>query len=348
MSRYKEAGVDVNAGYALVDKIKKAVASTKRPGVVGGIGSFGGTFDLGALKLNHPLLVSGTDGVGTKLLIAQKMNKNDTVGIDCVAMCVNDVLAQGAEPLFFLDYIATGHNNPDRMADIVKGVAEGCRQAGAALIGGETAEMPDMYGREEYDLAGYSTGIVEKDKVLTSQKPAAGDVLIGLPSSGIHSNGFSLVRQILFKDHDVKLSDQPSALGGKTVGQAILEPTRIYVKAVLPLVKADLLDGIAHITGGGLIENLPRMFNDQLQATIKVGSWPVLPVFDYLKDLGHLAMADCWQTFNMGLGMVLAVQPGQVKAVENQLQAEGEAFYEVGHLEKRPAGADKLVFEEEE
>lgn len=348
MSRYADAGVDVNAGYALVDKIKKAVASTKRPGVVGGIGSFGGTFDLGAVKAKHPLLVSGTDGVGTKLLIAQKMNKNDTVGIDCVAMCVNDVLAQGAEPLFFLDYIATGHNDPDRMASIVSGVAEGCRQAGAALIGGETAEMPDMYSKQEYDLAGYSTGIVDKDHLLTSSKPAAGDVLIGLPSSGIHSNGFSLVRQILFKDHDVKLTDKPAALNGQTVGDVILTPTRIYIQAVLPLIKADLIDGVAHITGGGLIENLPRMFSDDLQATIQVGTWPILPIFDYLKGLGQLSMVDCWQTFNMGLGMILAVKPAQLADVKAKLSDEGEQFYEVGRLAKRPAGADKLVIKEDD
>lgn len=348
MSRYADAGVDVNAGYALVDKIKKAVASTKRPGVVGGIGSFGGTFDLGLLHIKHPLLVSGTDGVGTKLLIAQKMAKNDTVGIDCVAMCVNDVIAQGAEPLFFLDYIACGHNNPDRMAEIVSGVAEGCRQAGAALIGGETAEMPDMYGQQEYDLAGYSTGVVDKEHLLTKSKPQAGDILIGLPSSGIHSNGFSLVRQILFKDHDVQLGDRPSALNGRTVGEAILEPTRIYVKAVLPLIQNDLVDGVAHITGGGLVENLPRMFADDLQATVNVGTWPILPVFDYLKDLGQLSLADCWQTFNMGLGMILAVKADRLQAVEKQLDSEDEKYYEVGSLAKRPAGADKLVIKEED
>lgn len=348
MSRYADAGVDVNAGYALVHKIERAVASTKRPGVVGGIGSFGGTFDLGALNLKHPLLVSGTDGVGTKLLIAQKMGKNDTVGIDCVAMCVNDVLAQGAEPLFFLDYIATGHNDPDRMAEIVSGVAEGCRQAGAALIGGETAEMPDMYGRQEYDLAGYCTGVVDQKHLLTSNKPVAGDVLIGLPSSGIHSNGFSLVRQILFKDHNVQLADKPTILDGKTVEEATLEPTRIYVKAVLPLIKDELVDGVAHITGGGLIENLPRMYSDDLQATINIGAWPILPIFKYLKKLGKLSMDDCWQTFNMGLGMILAVKPKQVSLVEKKLQEEHEPYYEVGTLNKRPAGADKLIIKEAE
>ena len=209
MNRYQEAGVDVNAGYELVSRIKKDVKSTSRPGVLGGIGSFGGMFDLDSLHVKHPVLVSGTDGVGTKLLIAQKMNKHNTIGIDVVAMCVNDVLAQGAEPLFFLDYIATGHNEPAKMADIVSGVAEGCRQANAALIGGETAEMPDMYAPQEYDLAGTVTGVAEKGSLLTADMPEEGDVLIGLPSSGLHSNGFSLVRQILFKDHQVSLDDQP-------------------------------------------------------------------------------------------------------------------------------------------
>ena len=289
MSRYADAGVDVNAGYELVRQIKDNVKSTARLGVMGGLGSFGGMFDLSELNLKHPVLVSGTDGVGTKLMIAQKMNKHDTIGIDCVAMCVNDILAQGAEPLYFLDYIATGKNTPEKMAQIVAGVAEGCRQAGCALIGGETAEMPDMYDEDEYDLAGYSTGAAEKENLLTSDKPKAGDVLIGLPSSGLHSNGFSLVRQILFKDHDVKLDDKPVELEGKTVGEAILEPTKIYVKAVLPLIRRGLVDGVSHITGGGLIENLPRMYSDDLQAEIKLGSWDVLPVFRYLQKMGELA-----------------------------------------------------------
>ncbi|WP_367341560.1 phosphoribosylformylglycinamidine cyclo-ligase [Limosilactobacillus sp.] len=343
MNRYAEAGVDVNAGYKLVHKIKKDVASTKRKGVMGGIGSFGGMFDLGMLHVKHPILVSGTDGVGTKLLIAQKMAKHDTVGIDCVAMCVNDLLAQGAEPLFFLDYIACGHNDPTRLASVVHGVADGCKQAGAALIGGETAEMPDMYGKEEYDLAGYATGVVEKDEVLTAKLPQDGDVLIGLPSSGIHSNGFTLVRQILFKDHDIKLTDKPAELQGKTVGEAILEPTRIYIKAVLPLVQAKLLHGISHITGGGLIENLPRMFGDDLQAVVNSSAWPTLPIFDYLIKLGQLKPADYWGTFNMGLGMIIAVDPAKVSDVKKRLQDAGEKFYEVGHLQKRPENAEKIV-----
>lgn len=343
MNRYQEAGVDVNAGYELVKRIKENVKSTNRPGVLGGIGAFGGLFDLGELKVKHPVLVSGTDGVGTKLLIAKAMDQHDTIGIDVVAMCVNDVLAQGAEPLYFLDYIATGHNDPAKMADIVAGVAEGCRQAGAALIGGETAEMPDMYDQDEYDLAGTVTGVVEKDDLLTSDQPQAGTILLGLASSGIHSNGFSLVRQILFKDHQVDLAATPAELGGQTVGQAVLAPTKIYVKPVLPLLKDHLVEGVAHITGGGLIENLPRMFGDDLQAQVDSSAWPSLPVFDYLKELGGLSDDDCWQTFNMGLGMILAVQPDLVDQVKSRLNQAGEACYQVGQLVNRPAGEEKIV-----
>jgi phosphoribosylformylglycinamidine cyclo-ligase len=342
MNRYQEAGVDVNAGYNLVKRIRNAVSSTNRPGVVGGIGSFGGLFDLGVLHVKHPILVSGTDGVGTKLLIAQRMNKHDTIGIDVVAMCVNDVLAQGAEPLFFLDYIATGHNDPAKMAEIVSGVAAGCRQAGAALVGGETAEMPDMYAQDEYDLAGTVTGVVDKSAMLTADLPQAGDVLLGLTSSGLHSNGFSLVRQILFKDHHVNLSDRPADLGGQSVGAAILAPTKIYVDAVLPLIQQKLIHGIGHITGGGLIENVPRMFNDDLQAVINGQAWPQLPIFNYLRKLGNLALADCWQTFNMGIGLVLAVAPEQVTAVEEDLTKRNQKAYRIGCLQARPAGAAKI------
>lgn len=343
MNRYQEAGVDVNAGYELVHRIKDAVKSTTRPGMMTGIGSFGGMFDLDALHVKHPVLVSGTDGVGTKLMLAQQMDKHDTIGIDVVAMCVNDVLAQGAEPLYFLDYIATGHNDPAKMAAIVKGVAAGCRDAGAALVGGETAEMPDMYARDEYDLAGTVTGVAEKDHLLTADLPQAGDVLLGLPSSGLHSNGFSLVRQILFKDHDVALTDRPAALAGQSVGETLLTPTRIYVRQVLPLVQAGLLHGISHITGGGLIENVPRMFGDSLQAVIDGQSWPKLPIFEYLKVLGHLDSADCFQTFNMGIGLVLAVAPDQVATVQERLQAVDQKSYQIGHLQARPADEEKIV-----
>lgn len=343
MNRYQEAGVDVNAGYELVRRIRDAVSSTARPGMMTGIGSFGGMFDLGELHVKHPVLVSGTDGVGTKLLIAQQMGKHDTIGIDVVAMCVNDVLAQGAEPLFFLDYIATGHNDPAKMAAIVQGVAAGCRDAHVALVGGETAEMPDMYARDEYDLAGTVTGVAEKDQLLTADLPQDGDVLIGLQSSGLHANGFSLVRQILFKDHDVQLTDRPAALSGQTVGDALLTPTRIYVRQVLPLVRSGLVRGIGHVTGGGLIENVPRLFGDQLQAVIDHQAWPTRPIFDYLRDLGQLALADCYQTFNMGIGLVLAVAPDKVATVQQHLAAGGETSYRIGHLQGRPAGEEKIV-----
>lgn len=342
-NRYRAAGVDVNAGYELVARIKGAVKSTARPGVIGGLGSFGGLFDLGKLNLTHPVLVAGTDGVGTKLLIAQQMDQHSTIGIDVVAMCANDILAQGATPLYFLDYLATGHNQPAKLAQIVAGVAEGCRQAGAALIGGETAEMPDMYAADEYDLAGTVTGVVERDHLLTSDRPQAGDVLVGLAASGLHSNGFSLVRQILFKDHQVDLSDRPAALNGQTVGEILLTPTTIYVPAVLPLINDQLINGVAPITGGGLIENLPRMFGDALQARVTAGTWPVPPVFDYLKKVGDLAAADCWNTFNMGLGMVLAVAPDWVALVRDRLKDAGMSAWPVGELVSRPAGEAKIV-----
>ncbi|MFV4954754.1 phosphoribosylformylglycinamidine cyclo-ligase [Lactobacillus delbrueckii] len=342
MNRYKDAGVDVNAGYELVRRIKGAVASTKRPGYVGNIGGFGGLFDLDSLGYDHPVLVSGTDGVGTKLMIAQKMDKNDTVGIDVVAMCVNDVLAQGAEPLFFLDYIACGHNDPALLASVVQGVAEGCKQAGASLIGGETAEMPDMYAPDEYDLAGFTVGVAEKDRLLSVDTPQAGDVLLGLASSGVHSNGFSLVRKILFKDHDVKLTDKPAELKGKSVGESLLAPTRIYIKSVLPLIKQGLVHGVAHITGGGLIENVPRMFNDDLRAEIAAGSWEVLDIFNYLKQVGNLSDDDCWQTFNMGLGMILAVPADKKEEAKQLLLASGEKVFEVGDLSERTDG-EKII-----
>lgn len=345
MSRYQEAGVDVNAGYELVRRIKGAVASTTRPGSLGQIGSFGGLFDLGALgSMKHPILVSGTDGVGTKLLLAQQTGIHETIGIDCVAMCVNDILAQGAQPLYFMDYIAVGHNDPQRIAAVVKGVAQGCRQAHVALNGGETAEMPDMYSKEEYDLAGFAVGIAEKDELLTQTRPQAGDLLFALPSSGLHSNGFSLVRQIVFKEHQLDFNEKPEILGGKTLAAELLEPTRIYVKTLWPLIEQGLLNGISHITGGGLIENLPRMFGENLQAVLQRGSWDVLPIFKYLAKLGKLTDQDCLETFNMGIGMVLAVAPDKAAAVRAAFEQSNEKFYEIGTLGKRPADEGKIRF----
>ena len=333
MSRYQDAGVDVNAGYELVKKIKDDVKSTARLGVMGQIGSFGGMFDLSVLKIKDPVLVAGCDGVGTKLMVAQMLKKHDTIGIDCVAMCVNDILAQGAQPLYFLDYIATGKNNPQEIAQIVAGIAKGCRQADCALIGGETAEMPDMYAKDEYDVAGFATGVGQKDTLLTSALPEAGDVLLGLPSSGLHSNGFSLVRQILFKDHNLSLQAKPTELDGQTLGQALLEPTKIYIKQVFPLVEQKLLSGISHITGGGLIENVPRMFNDGLQAQITF-NWEVPAIFTYLKHLGDLSKQDCFETFNMGIGLVLAVKKENVAKVKKQLTTNKQKFFEIGYLKK--------------
>ncbi|EHL2591442.1 phosphoribosylformylglycinamidine cyclo-ligase, partial [Listeria monocytogenes] len=301
---YSKAGVDVEAGYQVVERIKKHVARTERIGAMGALGSFGGMFDLSSLNLKEPVLVSGTDGVGTKLLLAIEADKHDTIGIDCVAMCVNDILAQGAEPLFFLDYIATGKTDPVKMEQIVKGVADGCEQAGAALIGGETAEMPDMYGADDYDLAGFTVGAVEKQKLITEGAVQAGDTLIGIPSSGIHSNGYSLVRKIFFKDNEFTLDAEISELDVPLV-EELLKPTRIYVKPVLEVLKEVDVHGITHVTGGGFVENLPRMLTNDLAVKVELGSWPVLPIFDVMKKYGQLNEMEMYEIFNMGIGMVL-------------------------------------------
>lgn len=334
-NRYQKAGVDIEAGNQLVDQIKEDVRSTQRIGANGKIGDFGGMFDLNALgHYQQPVLVSGTDGVGTKLMIAQMMDQHSTIGIDCVAMCANDILAQGAEPLFFLDYIATGKNTPDKLAEVVKGIAMGCRQAGMAIIGGETAEMPGMYPAKEYDIAGFGTGIAERDHLLTTEDPHDGDVLIGIASSGLHSNGFSLVRQILFDEAGLKVTDQLDELNGQILGEELLTPTKIYVQSVLPLVKTGQIHGIAHITGGGLLENVPRMFVSDLKAEITV-NWSIPPIFDFLRKQGNLDWRDCFLTFNMGIGLVLAVDPQNTEAVLNHLQASGETAWKIGKLSVR-------------
>lgn len=342
MSKYQEAGVDVNAGYELVKKIQADVQKTARLGVMGQLGSFGGMFDLSVLNVKNPVLVAGSDGVGTKLMLAQMLDKHDTIGIDCVAMCVNDILAQGAQPLYFLDYIATGVNRPDKMAQIVAGVAKGCQMANCALIGGETAEMPDMYQPDEYDLAGFATGVASKEDLLTAKQVKADDVLLGLASSGLHSNGFSLVRHIVFKQHQLALTDKPAEFAGKTLGEVLLEPTRIYVKQVLPLIEQHLIHGVAHITGGGLIENVPRMLPAELQAQI-TPNWDVPPIFTYLQKLGDLSQADCYETFNMGIGLVLAVRPHDVKQVKQALRASGETVYELGKVVKRNVKQSPII-----
>ena len=330
---YESSGVSLEAGYESVERIKKHVARTNRPGVFSGVGGFGGMFDLSELNYKKPMLVSGTDGVGTKLLIAIEMDKHDTIGIDAVAMCVNDVIVQGAEPLYFLDYVAVGKNDPAQIEAIVAGVAEGCHQAGAALIGGETAEMPDMYAEGHYDLAGFTVGAVEKDELITGEKVAAGDVIIGLPSSGVHSNGFSLVRKVLFKDYGVALDNYVDKLG-KTVGEALLEPTRIYVKPVLAATKVAAVHGMSHITGGGFVENIPRMLPENMSAIVS-GAWKIPKIFEFLQTEfvnggGKLEPADMFNIFNMGIGMVLVVSPEDGKRTIQILDSQGEKAYQIG------------------
>lgn len=323
---YAQSGVDVEAGYEVVERIKKHVARTERLGVMGALGGFGGMFDLTKLDVKEPVLVSGTDGVGTKLMLAIQYDKHDTIGQDCVAMCVNDIIAAGAEPLYFLDYIATGKNEPAKLEQVVAGVAEGCVQAGCGLIGGETAEMPGMYGEDDYDLAGFAVGIAEKSQIIDGSKVQEGDILLGLASSGIHSNGYSLVRRVFA---DVAGDALLPELNGRALKDVLLEPTRIYVQQVLPLVKAGLVNGIAHITGGGFIENIPRMFADNLAAEIEEDKIPVLPIFTALEKYGQIKHEEMFEIFNMGIGMVLAVSPEQVEKVRDLV---GEEVYEIGRI----------------
>ncbi|WP_101618143.1 phosphoribosylformylglycinamidine cyclo-ligase [Bifidobacterium margollesii] len=331
---YENAGVSVEAGYEVVNRIKSHVARTDRPGTIGGIGGFGGLFDLASLGYREPVLVSGTDGVGTKLMVAKMAGVHNTIGQDCVAMCVNDILAQGAEPLFFLDYIACGKNDPALLEQVVAGVADGCVQAGAAIVGGETAEMPDMYDPDEYDLAGFTVGVVEKSRIIDGSAIAEGDVLIGLPSSGLHSNGFSLVRKILFKDHDYTVDTKLPELGGETLGEELLKPTRIYAKALKPLFSKDLLHGVAHITGGAFVEKVPRIIPEGLAASFDVDAWQVPPIFRVLQQLGNIDDTEIYNIFNMGIGMVLVVDPSKVDETKATLEAENEPYYMVGRIVK--------------
>lgn len=330
---YQDSGVNLEAGYEVVSRIKKHVKSTDRPGVMGNIGSFGGMFDLGKLGYEHPILVSGTDGVGTKLKIAFDAKRHDTIGIDAVAMCVNDVLAQGAEPLIFLDYIAVGKNHPEVVEAIVAGVAEGCRQAGCALVGGETAEMPGMYDEDEYDIAGFTVGAVEKSKLIDCSKVSIDDVLIGLPSSGVHSNGFSLVRKIV-TDNSFSYSDTLPETHGQTLSEMLLTPTRIYVRPVLNLLKEVDIHGLAHITGGGFDENIPRILKDGQGVEIKEGSWEILPVFKMLEKYGNVPHREMFNIFNMGIGMVIAVDPADVEKTLEVLRTEGEDPKIIGKVVK--------------
>lgn len=330
---YAAAGVDITAGYKAVELMKAHVAATKTPGVCSDVGGFGGLFELDMTGITKPVLVSGTDGVGTKLKLAFLMDKHDTVGIDCVAMCVNDIICCGAKPLFFLDYIACGKNVPERIADIVKGVADGCIQAGAALIGGETAEMPGFYPEDEYDLAGYSTGVVDKDKIIDNSLMKEGDVIIALPSSGVHSNGFSLVRKVFDVEHsDIKAPVEE--LGGKSVGEMLLTPTKIYVKPVLSLVEKVKVKGISHITGGGFYENIPRSIPEGLCAKIDLSKVNVLPIFDLIAKKGGISAHDMFNTFNMGVGMSIVVSKEDETLALRTLEEAGEKPYTMGEIVK--------------
>jgi phosphoribosylformylglycinamidine cyclo-ligase len=336
---YKQAGVDIEAGYEAVNRMKKHVQKTMRQEVLGGLGGFGGMFDLSKFNYKEPVLVSGTDGVGTKLKLAFQMDRHDTIGIDAVAMCVNDIVVQGAEPLFFLDYLAVGKADPERIENIVKGVSEGCVQAGCALVGGETAEMPGMYPEDEYDVAGFAVGIADKSKLVTGKTIKEGDILLGLSSNGIHSNGYSLVRKVLLEKGGLSLEQEVEQLG-HTLGEELLRPTKIYVKPILNTLKKHDIKGMAHITGGGFIENIPRMLPEGIGAVIEYGSWPIQPIFDLLENVGELSREEMFNIFNMGIGMVLAVDENNMHDVIRQLEEDGEKAYIIG----RTTAGDGVTF----
>ncbi len=327
---YEKAGVNLEAGYEVVRRIKKHVASTSRLGVMGNIGAFGGMFDLSALRVEEPVLVSGTDGVGTKLKLAFAMDKHDTIGIDAVAMCVNDVLAQGAEPLLFLDYVAVGCNEPRKIEAIVAGVAEGC-QAGCALVGGETAEMPGMYADGEYDIAGFTVGVVEKKRLIDGSKVKVGDVLVGVASSGVHSNGFSLVRKIV-ADNALNLHESYPELSDRLLGEVLLTPTKIYVKQVLEVIRSCDVHGISHITGGGFDENIPRILREGQGIEIEEGSWEILPVFRFLEKYGKVPHREMFNIFNMGIGMVIALDAAEAQRAIGILAGQGERAAVIGRV----------------
>ena len=336
---YAKAGVDITAGYKAVELMKSHIARTAVPGVVSDIGGFGGLFSLDVSGMTAPTLVSGTDGVGTKLKLAFLLNKHDTVGIDCVAMCVNDILCAGAKPLFFLDYIACGKNVPEKIAAIVSGVAEGCVQSGAALIGGETAEMPGFYPEDEYDLAGFAVGIVDKSKIIDHSAMRPGDVILALPSSGVHSNGFSLVRKVFDVEH-TDLKAPVAELGGKGLGETLLTPTKIYVKPVLALFEQVTVRGISHITGGGFFENIPRSIPDGLCAKIKMDDVKVLPIFDLIEKTGNISRREMFNTFNMGVGMTVVVSKEDAEKALSILRENGEDAYILGEIVE---SQDKVV-----
>ena len=334
---YAAAGVDITAGYRSVELMKKSIARTMTSGVASDIGGFGGLFSLDTAKYKNPILVSGTDGVGTKIKLAFLLDKHDTVGIDCVAMCVNDIICSGAAPLFFLDYIACGKNFPEKIAAIVSGVAEGCVQSGCALIGGETAEHPGLMPENEYDLAGFSVGVVDRDAVIDNKTMKAGDVMIALPSTGVHSNGFSLVRKV-FDIESADLHTPRAELGGKSLGEALITPTRIYVKSILALLEKVKVSGITHITGGGFYENMPRSIPDGLAVEIKKADVRVLPIFDLIAKTGNIPERDMYNTFNMGVGMCVVVRAEDVDAALASLRASGDDAYVIGKIVKSKNG----------
>lgn len=326
---YKDAGVDIDAGTQLVERIKPIAKKTQRPGVLSGLGGFGSLFELPLDRYKKPVLVSGTDGVGTKLKLAMMLDKHDTIGIDLVAMCVNDIVVTGAEPLFFLDYYATGQLNLDIASDVITGIGKGCELAGAALVGGETAEMPGMYEGEDYDLAGFSVGIAEKDNIIDGSNVGVGDVLIGLASSGAHSNGYSLIRKV------IELQDNLNqTVGNKPLTEALLEPTRIYVKSLLNLIAQQPVHALAHITGGGITENVPRVLPENTVANVKLGSWPTQPLFDWLQEEGNISDDEMLKTFNCGIGMVMCVAKERVDAVLDVLKDSGESAFVIGDIAK--------------
>ena len=330
--QYKEAGVNLEAGYESVRRIQSHVARTKVKGAIDSLGAFGGMFDLSVYNLKEPVLVSGTDGVGTKLMLAFEMDKHDTIGIDAVAMCVNDVLVQGAKPIYFLDYIAVGQNKPEIIEQIVKGVADGCVQSECALIGGETAEMPDMYDVDHYDVAGFCVGVVDKSKLKDSRNLKVGDVLIGLPSTGVHSNGFSLVRKVLFKDNHLDAHATYEELDGQVLGDVLLTPTKIYVKAVSSLFDQVDIHAMSHITGGGFYENVPRMLKEGMGVRIDTKAFPRPKIFDFIQQKGKIENQEMYNVFNMGIGFVMAVDPTDVQKVQDALQVIGETSYVIGEV----------------
>ena len=336
---YRDAGVDIDAGNALVEQIKPAIRKTARPGAIGGIGGFGALFDLKKEGWRDPLLVSGTDGVGTKLMLARLANRHESIGIDLVAMCVNDILTSGAEPLFFLDYLATGKLEPQLAQIVIEGIAEGCYQAGCALVGGETAEMPGMYGEGDYDLAGFAVGAVERDQLLDGTRIGAGHRLIGMASSGVHSNGYSLVRKVVERS-GASLDDVFDGEDGKqrSLGEVLLEPTRIYVKPLLPLLKAGAIDGLAHVTGGGLSENIIRMLGEDLGVRIHANAWQRPAVFDWLQQQGGISETEMRRTFNCGIGMVAAVEADRADEILEQLAAQDIESQDIGEVIKADDG----------